>query len=141
VKRVHKRYEFKNLPKKYEDLVRVLPPRPIEDRVGYRNAYELVEAMAGHDLSKDQADYLEALSVFIDIYEERVSDLGRKRIPPLEALKHLLKENGMNASDLGRLLGNRALGSAILRGERGLSKAHISKLSKRFKVRADLFLE
>ena len=141
MKRVHKRHEFKNLPSNYEDLVRILPPRPIEDKVGFRNSYEIVETMAGHNLSKDQADYLEALSVFIDIYEERCSDIGKQRSSPLEVLKHLLDENGMNASDLGRLLGNRALGSAILRGERGLSKAHVSKLSKRFNVNANLFLE
>ena len=141
MKRVHKRHEFKNLPSNYEDLVRILPPRPIEDKVGFRNAYELVEAMAGHDLSKDQADYLEALSVFIDIYEDSFSNLGKQRITPLKALNHLINENGMSASDLGRLLGNRALGSAILRGERGLSKTHISKLSKHFKVNANLFLE
>jgi len=141
MKRVHKSHEFKDLPSSYEGLVRILPPRPIEDKVGFKNAYELVEAMAGHDLSKDQADYLEALSVFIGIYEERFSDLGKNRITPVRALKFLLDENGMSASDLGRLLGNRALGSAILRGERSLSKAHISKLSKRFRVSANLFLE
>ncbi|MHC5037339.1 MAG: helix-turn-helix domain-containing protein [Planctomycetota bacterium] len=141
MKQVNKKFEFKDLPTNYEGLVRILPPRPIEDKVAFKNAYELIEIMAGHDLSKDQTDYLEALSVFIDIYEDMTSDLGKKKISPLSALKYLLDENRMNASDLGRLLGNRALGSAILRGERSLSKTHISKLSKRFKVSADLFLE
>jgi hypothetical protein len=42
----------------------------------------------------------------------------------------------MTDSDLGRLLGDRVLGSKILRGERTLSKDHIRKLRERFKVNA-----
>jgi antitoxin component HigA of HigAB toxin-antitoxin module len=51
----------------------------------------------------------------------------------------MLNEQDMGASDLGRLLGNRPLGSAILRGERELSKAHIRILADHFKVSTDLF--
>jgi antitoxin component HigA of HigAB toxin-antitoxin module len=47
----------------------------------------------------------------------------------------------MSAPDLGRLLGNRPLGAAILRGERGLSKTHIRTLADRFKANPGLFLE
>ena len=46
----------------------------------------------------------------------------------------------MTASALGGLLGNRSIGSKLLRGERELSKAHIRRLCERFKVSADLFL-
>jgi antitoxin component HigA of HigAB toxin-antitoxin module len=49
-------------------------------------------------------------------------------------------EYGMTASDLGRLLGNRALGAAILSGRRSLSKAHIKKLAGHFKVEPGLLL-
>jgi antitoxin component HigA of HigAB toxin-antitoxin module len=46
----------------------------------------------------------------------------------------------MNASDLGRLLGQRELGPKILNGARSLSKRHIRKLSEYFGVTADTFL-
>ena len=62
------------------------------------------------------------------------------RIGPLVALKALLAEHGMTASDLGRLLGNRTLGAAILAGRRSLSKAHIKQLADHFKVEPGLFL-
>jgi antitoxin component HigA of HigAB toxin-antitoxin module len=52
----------------------------------------------------------------------------------------MLEEREMTASDLGWLLGNRALGSAILRGDRDLSKAHIRVLADYFKVSTDLFI-
>ena len=51
-----------------------------------------------------------------------------------------MEGHDMSASDLGRLLGNRELGPAILRGDRQLSKKHIQILSKHFAVSSDLFL-
>ena len=62
------------------------------------------------------------------------------QLTPLDALKALLAEHGMSASDLGRLLGNRTLGTPILSGRRALSKAHIKKLAEHFKVEPGLFL-
>lgn len=46
----------------------------------------------------------------------------------------------MNASDLGKLLGDRSLGSRILNGQRGLSKNHIRILAGHFSVSPALFL-
>ena len=40
----------------------------------------------------------------------------------------------VSLDDLGRLLGNRPLGSLILNGKRELSKAHIRKLAEHFAV-------
>ncbi len=62
------------------------------------------------------------------------------RLAPLAALKFLVAEHGMTASDLGRLLGNRTTGAAILSGRRSLSKTHIKKLAGHFKVQPGLFL-
>jgi antitoxin component HigA of HigAB toxin-antitoxin module len=59
----------------------------------------------------------------------------------IEVLRFLMEGHDMSASDLGRLLGNRELGAAILRGDRSLSKAHIQTLSRHFAVSTDLFLK
>jgi HTH-type transcriptional regulator / antitoxin HigA len=54
----------------------------------------------------------------------------------------LLEENGMNASDLARLLDvHPSLGSKILRGERSLTVEHLRKLCLRFKVNPQLFMD
>jgi len=55
-------------------------------------------------------------------------------------LQYLCEQNDMPASALGELLGNRSLGSKVLRGERQLSKEHIRKRCDRFSVSSDLFL-
>jgi HTH-type transcriptional regulator / antitoxin HigA len=55
---------------------------------------------------------------------------------------HLLDENGMNASDLARLLDiHPSMGSKILRGERSLTVDHLRKLCDRFKVNPRLFMD
>ena len=131
---------FRRLPKTYGGLVAMLPPRPIHDEVDLANALEMIDRLAGFDLNGDQEDYLDALSVFVEAYEAERFPMDDARLGPLDALKALLAEHGLTASDLGRLLGNRTLGAAILAGRRSLSKAHIKKLAAHFKVEPGLFL-
>jgi len=132
--------DFKRLPRTYAGLVAMLPPRPIHDETDYENTVEMIDRLAGFGLSADQEDYLDALATFVESYERDRFPMGESRIAPLEALKFLMAENGMSASDLGRLLGNRTLGAALLSGRRSLSKAHIKKLAAHFKVQPGLFL-
>jgi HTH-type transcriptional regulator / antitoxin HigA len=131
---------FRRLPKTYGALVAMLPPRPIHDDIDLANATEMIDRLAGFNLNQDQEDYLEALSTFVEAYEAVRFPIDDSRIAPLDALKSLLGEHEMTASDLGRLLGNRTLGAAILAGRRNLSKAHIKKLAEHFKVEPGLFL-
>lgn len=107
----------------------------------YDNALEIADTLVGRaDLTGDQADYLDVLADIIQKYESRHHPISGGGMP-LETLQHMLDERGMNASDLGRLLGNRALGSAILRGQRQLSKNYIRVLADYFKVSTDLFID
>jgi HTH-type transcriptional regulator/antitoxin HigA len=131
---------FRRLPKTYAALVATLPPRPIHDDVDLANAAEMIDRLAGFELNADQEDYLEAISTFVEAYEAERFPIDDSSITPLEALKALVAGHGMTASDLGRLLGNRTLGAAILAGRRDMSKAHIKKLAEHFKVEPGLFL-
>ena len=130
----------RQIPEDYAALVAMLPPRPIHDDVELAGATEMIDRLAGFALNADQEDYLDALSTFVEAYEAARFPLEHPRITPLEALKALLAEHGMNASDLGGLLHNRTLGAAIVSGRRALSKAHVKLLADYFKVEPGLFL-
>jgi antitoxin component HigA of HigAB toxin-antitoxin module len=130
---------FGEIPRDYAALVAMFPPRPIHDPVDYANTLDVVMAMVGHKLTRDQDDYLRILSEMI-LHYDREHDQPRKRGTVPQRLRYLVKEAGLSASDLGRLLGNRGMGSVFLTGKRGLSKANIRKLAEYFKVRADYFL-
>jgi HTH-type transcriptional regulator/antitoxin HigA len=112
----------------------MFPPRPIHDKVDLANATEIVDALAGHDLTRDQEDYLDVISDLLQKYEDEHSPMRRAASTPLERLRVLVEQAEMSASDLGRLLGNRGLGSLVLRGQRQLSKTHIRILAEHFRL-------
>lgn len=113
---------------------------PIHTKIGYNKALVAVQKLAPRkDLSRIQRSYLESLANNIKAYEDMHFPISKEN--PIDMLKFLLEENDMNGSDLGNLLGQRQLGSKILRGERSLSKKHIRILAKHFSVDPSLFLE
>lgn len=136
---VHSRLP-RTLPGGFDDLVRLYPPRAIADGIGHALCQERIDRLTSIPrLSAGQREYLETLTILLEAYEDTHAPLGDTDTSGLDALRYLLEANDMSASDLGRLLGDRALGSRILRGERGLSKAHIRTLCARFRVAPDLF--
>ncbi|HVX86560.1 MAG TPA: hypothetical protein VH253_17390 [Phycisphaerae bacterium] len=130
---------FHAMPKAYSDLVAMHPPRPLHDAIDHDNALAIVMQLAGHDLTPDQDDYLELLSELIENYERRTLPQP-PRTSPLERLRFVVQQAGLSASDLGRLLGNRSLGSALLNGSRELSKTHIRILADTFHLNPAYFL-
>ena len=131
------------LPAGFSALVREMPPQAILDEGQYENTLVLIdELMSSGRLTPGQSLYLETLVQLVQAYEAAEHAIGSADLHPLEVLKHLLAENGLNASDLAALLGvHPSLGSKILKGDRALTVDHIRKLAKRFRVGAEVFIE
>ena len=131
----------KDLPRTYRGLCERYLPRPIKDDNDHLAARAAIEPLIGFEssLTVDQSDYLEAVSTFIEQYEQ--AHVNWPRTKPETLLKHLVNEHGMSGADLARLLGvDVSLGSKILRGERRLTVEHIRLLSKHFAVNPELFV-
>ena len=129
-----------HLPKTYAELVALLVPRPINDKVSYENTVAIVDALAGHTLNRDQEDYLEMLGELIESYEDKNVPLLPRFTGP-KMLQYLLEENHMTGADLAKLLKvDRSVAYKILKGTRNLTTKHIRRLCERFSVRADLFI-
>lgn len=133
--------DIKNIPTHWKELVeRLYLLKPIHMKGDYNRAVQIIGMLAGRiDLTKDQEAYLESLSILVEAYESEHYEIETDG-NPLETLKFLLEQNGLSGSDLGRILGQRQIGSKILRGERKLSKTHIKKIADYFSVDASLFL-
>ena len=130
----------------YFALVREFPLIPIRTAALLKSAHRVIDALAvkgttARRLSTGEQAYLEVLVDLAERYEEQQAEhnlaSGRDGV---ERLRFLMEEHDLSASDLGRLLGSRDLGSKILRRERELSKAHMLILAGRFNVDPGLFL-
>jgi len=127
----------------YFQLVKRFPLVPIRSAVHLREAFRVLDELSVVDedrMTRAQADYLSVLTDLVENYEDQHDPVHGGFEDGIAALEYLLDQHGIIASDLGRLLGNRQLGSAILRRQRQLSKQHVLKLADHFKVSADLFL-
>ena len=138
-----KQAERKKLPGRFESLVEMMPPQAISDDVQYEDTVDMIDRlMVIARLTKGQALYLETLVQLVQAYEATHHAIDTSNISGIDSLRHLLEENSMSASDLGRLLGTHpSMGSKILKGERSLTVAHLRKLSERFKVSPELFID
>jgi antitoxin component HigA of HigAB toxin-antitoxin module len=131
------------LPGQFADLVREMPPSAIADEAQHESTVEMIDRlMASGRLTRGQALYLETLVQLVQAYEASHNPVGRPRDGGIGLLRHLLDENDLSASDLGRLLGvHPSMGSKILSGERSLTVDHVKTLGARFRVSPGAFLE
>lgn len=114
--------------------------RPIHAKKEYETALKALKIiMRVPNRNLDQNDYMKQLANTIADYEAQKYRIENKH-DPVGNLKFLIEQHNMSSSDLGRLLGNRSLGSLILNGHRALSKEHIRKLSEHFNVNPSVFL-
>lgn len=130
-----------SVPKDYPSLCSGYLPRPIHDDHEYAEAQKAIFELIGFEeqLAPDQSDYLEAVSTFIEQYDQQTISWPRRN--PKSILKYLMAEHAMSGADLARSLGiNESMGGKILRGERNLTVEHIRFLSRKFCVSPEIFI-
>ena len=130
-------------PPDYLKLVRRLPLRPLRTQSEYDAAWKAAEPLVGRDdLTPGQEMYLDALSHFLEQYEQAHHLLERPRtLTPVQMLKELMEFRDMRVNDLGDLLGSQPMASMILSGKRGISKVNIAKLAAHFRVDPSVFID
>lgn len=132
--------KFSELPKSYAALCAILMPRTIHDEIELDYVTEILDLMAGHKLTKDQADYLDTLATLAADFEDSNVDALQK-LAPHEFLAAHLENIGMSASEWGELIGiDRSTASRLLRGERGLNANHIRNTAKALSIAPELLI-
>ena len=127
----------------YLELVKAFPLRPLRKESDHAAALDILRKLAvrqDQQLSTGEKDYLEALTLFVEEYEDSRHRIDLSALKPLDVLKHLIEESGMKSADLARLLGSQPAVSLVLAGKRELSKAQIRRLARHFHVEPGLFL-
>jgi len=129
--------------RRYLELQRRFPLRPIRDARAYARAAGVLDDLATVKegrLSRDEQDYLDAVTLLVEDYDRRHPAFGPDRRTPLRKLKDLMDTSGTTQADLARLLGSRSAASMILKGARPLSRRHVRILADHFKIEAGYFV-
>ncbi|MFA7238158.1 MAG: helix-turn-helix domain-containing protein [Phycisphaeraceae bacterium] len=126
----------------FDALCRMHPPRPIRDAVDLDNATEIIDAMAGHKLTADQADYLDTLATLIERYESENDPVDTSAVTGADLLRSLMEANDMTTSDVGAILNvDRSHISHLLAGRRGMTWDHAKALADRFGLSPAVFMD
>jgi HTH-type transcriptional regulator / antitoxin HigA len=84
-----------------------------------------------------EAKLAELLTVLIERFEEE--NYRIKSASPVEVLRELMQANELKQKDMVNIFGAESTVSAILSGKREMTREHIKRLSKRFRVSPELF--
>ena len=90
------------------------------------------------DLSPEEENLLELLSVLIEKYEDEHYPMPE--VSPNEVLKFLMEQKDLKQSHLLHIFGSSGITSEVVNGKRSISKAQAKKLAEYFKVSVELFI-
>lgn len=108
-----------------------------EELEAYTNA--LFQLTALEKPSRAEVEAIELLTLLVERYEET-----HYPIPAVDAVsivRFLLEQQGLTQRDLIPEFGSESAVSMFLAGQRKLTVEHIRKLSSRFKLPADIFIQ
>jgi HTH-type transcriptional regulator/antitoxin HigA len=124
----------------YLAAVRAFPLVSIRDEDHLALAMEVIDRLLEqHVLLAAEEEYLGALTDLVEIYENR-----HVAIPPtsgVDALRYLIRENGLTQRDLAPVLGTDSIVSEVLSGKRRLALGHIKALARHFGLPTEVFMQ
>ena len=131
---------IKDVIQEYRRLRTMVPLGTLRTKKDYTRAVSTLDAILdeiGDDEKHPMAELADALSVFIERYEDE-----HVRMPPAKpsaVLKFLMREHGLKQSDL-KEIGTQGVVSEVLSGKRELNTRQIRKLAKRFGISPAVFV-
>jgi HTH-type transcriptional regulator/antitoxin HigA len=115
--------------------------RPIRTDDDHRAALAEIEACWSAKEGTEAGDRLDVLVALVEAYEERRWPLpSTKRFDPVDVLQYAIDELGHTQAELGELLGSRSRASELLSRKRALNVEMIHKISKAWKIPAELLV-
>ncbi len=125
--------------KSYGQRLRRTLPHVIHTNEEYeRLSNELMRLDEREDLTPEQKELAELLTVLIDEYEERRYPIPKAS--PHQILQHLTEARNLTQKDLWKIFGSKGIASEVFHGKRSISKRQAKKLAEFFHVSAELFI-
>ncbi|XOV92985.1 MAG: type II toxin-antitoxin system HigA family antitoxin [Bacteroidota bacterium] len=113
--------------------------KPIRSEAEYRLALNELEKLFDAPKGTDEFDRAEVLEILIEDYENKNYPIEEP--DPIEAIKYTMNESGMNQSELGKIIGDKAKASLVLNRKRKLSLSMIRSLHNILKIPLDVLVK
>ncbi|MDQ3111998.1 MAG: helix-turn-helix domain-containing protein [Bacteroidota bacterium] len=112
--------------------------KPIHTKKDYEQALKRMEKIWGAKGGTPEGDELDILATLVDKYEEVHFPI--EAADPIEALKFIMEEKGIERKDLVKVIGDKSKVSEILNGNRSLSKRMIKALHEAFGIPYEILM-
>ncbi len=124
----------------YADLLATALPSVIHSEKENERYLAMLEKLDEKGkLSAAEQRLAELLTLLIENFEEKAYTL--KAANPIDILIELMEANSLKQKDLVDVFGTPSIVSEVLNGKRGLTIEHIRKLSRRFHLSPEVFLQ
>lgn len=125
--------------KAYGQLLRRTLPHVIRtDEEHGRLTNELMRLDEQEDLTPEERELAELLTVLIEKYEELRFPI--RKADAQQTLRHLMEAQNLTQKDLWKVFGSKGITSEVFHGKRSISKAQARKLAEFFHVSVELFI-
>lgn len=96
--------------------------------------------IVGEDENHKLIGLVDVISHMISMYDEQ-KNYQMNKVSGINALKFLMEQHRLNQSDLSKEIGSQGVVSEILNGKRKLNLNQIKKLSQKFHVSVETFID
>ncbi|MBX2842183.1 MAG: helix-turn-helix domain-containing protein [Flammeovirgaceae bacterium] len=113
--------------------------KPIRNNSDLEEALHRINQLLDAKEGSPEFDELEVISVLVEDFETRNYEIPE--VSPQRILKFLMKQNDLTQKDLIPYIGSKTGVSEVINGKRSISLKAASKLSKKFNVSIDIFID
>lgn len=113
--------------------------KPIRNEAEYRQALDELKELFMAAKGTKEYDRAEVLEILIEDYEEKHYTIENP--DPIEAIWYSIDEAGMNQTDLGKIIGDKAKASLVLNRKRKLSLRMIRNLHEQLKIPLEILVK
>jgi HTH-type transcriptional regulator/antitoxin HigA len=128
------------MPDTYFSLVKRFPLTHIRDEFHLDKAQDMIDRLLEQDLDEGAQEYLDALTDLVEIYEDQhhpIPDASEA-----DVLRELMRSGGYSQARLAKKAGMaQSTISAVLTGNRSLTKDQVIALAKIFNISPNAFLQ
>jgi HTH-type transcriptional regulator/antitoxin HigA len=106
--------------------------KPIKTEQDYIITLTRIEKLMDTQPNTEEFDELEVLSTLVEVYEEKFYHIAAP--DPISAIKFRMEQENLQQKDLISIMGDKAIVSKVLKGQRKLTVDMIKGLHEQFKI-------